>query len=196
MSEQKITLTEQFTRMSAMIHRLQLQRFRSFGPFGIPQRGQGRVLSILKLKPEINQTELAYMLGVSKQSLGELLGKLEKGGYVTREPSEQDRRSVIVKLTAEGEAESARMEESREAPADKFFDILTEEEQTVLGGYLTRLLEKLDSELGIPDEETQQKRFAEARERYEKPPRDPRDPHAPPNWIPPWHFPHPRDFER
>lgn len=31
--------------------------------------GQGRVLAILKLKPEISQRDLSYLLDMSKQSL-------------------------------------------------------------------------------------------------------------------------------
>ena len=36
------------------------------------------------------------------QSLGELLSKLEKNGYILRTPSETDRRVMNIKLTDEG----------------------------------------------------------------------------------------------
>lgn len=59
---------------------------------------------MLKLKLEITQKELTYLLDMSKQALGELLSKLEKAGYITRKPSEEDRRMIIITLTEKGKA--------------------------------------------------------------------------------------------
>ena len=72
-------------RLEGLLHRhMAVGRQRTFMN---PHRGQGRVLSILKLKPEITQKELTYLLDMSKQALGELLKKLENCGYITRTPS-------------------------------------------------------------------------------------------------------------
>ena len=47
-------------------------------------RGQGRVLKLLRLKPEMSQREMAEILGIRPQSLGETLSKLEAAGYGKR----------------------------------------------------------------------------------------------------------------
>lgn len=63
--------------------------------------GQGRVLALLKIQPEIATKDMAYLLGIKQQSLNELLKKLEKSGYVKRKPSKEDKRVMIVCLTNE-----------------------------------------------------------------------------------------------
>jgi DNA-binding MarR family transcriptional regulator len=130
-------LMEQFFRLTRVIGRYQLRQFHHFGPFSNPHRGQGRVLSILKLKEEITQKELGYLLDMRNQSLGELLGKLEKSGYITRTPSEEDKRTTIIKLTEAGTAaaEAAGSGEERV----ELFDCLNDEEKAALGSYLERI---------------------------------------------------------
>lgn len=102
MNIKDINLLEEFNGVSKLLSKYQLWHYRRFGPSGDPHRGQGRVLAILKLQPEISQKDLGYLLDMRNQSLGELLGKLEKAGAVTREPSEEDRRIVNIKLTEYG----------------------------------------------------------------------------------------------
>lgn len=155
MSEQFKDLMELFIRADALIHRYQGTYFRNFGPFASPHKGQGRVLSLLKLQPEITQKELGYLLDMRNQSLGELLGKLERNGYITRTPSEKDRRVMNIKLTEEG-AKAAEQLDGKQEDVNQIFSCLSEEEQTVLSDYLERLidaLEKTFEEMGIPEHE-------------------------------------------
>lgn len=155
MSEQFKDLMELFIRADALLHRYQGTYFRNFGPFASPHKGQGRVLSLLKLQPEITQKELGYLLDMRNQSLGELLGKLERNGYITRTPSEKDRRVMNIKLTEEG-AKAAEQLDGKQEDVNQIFSCLSEEEQTVLSDYLERLidaLEKTFEEMGIPEHE-------------------------------------------
>ena len=62
-----------------------------------------RAMAMLKIKPEISQKDLTYLLGMSKQSIAELLLKLEKNEFITRHPSENDKRVMIMRLTEKGE---------------------------------------------------------------------------------------------
>lgn len=102
MNEQNKKLMDLLMRLEGLLHRHMIAgRERKFMN---PHRGQGRVLSILKLKPEITQKELTYLLDMSKQALGELLNKLENCGYITRTPSQEDGRVMIVTLTEKGKA--------------------------------------------------------------------------------------------
>jgi DNA-binding MarR family transcriptional regulator len=143
----KKEIIERLTRLQGMLHRRQAQTFTNFGPWGTPQRGQGRVLSILKMKPEISQKELSYLLDMSKQALAEILNKLERNGFIEREPSEADRRSVIIRLTEKGAAAAADMEG---APTDleSMLDGFDDEELANLSDYLRRMAERLDGQLG------------------------------------------------
>lgn len=146
MAENNFDLIMQFTRVEWLLHRCHQQNHMHFGPMGDTRKGQGRVLAILKLQPEISQKELSYLLDMRPQSLGELLAKLERNGYITRTPSETDRRILNIKLTEEGTR--ATQSDEQEFSFDKLFECLSEEEQKNLSDYLSRIIETLETELG------------------------------------------------
>ncbi|MCO1602071.1 MarR family winged helix-turn-helix transcriptional regulator [Desulfosporosinus nitroreducens] len=149
MVEKNFDLIMQLTRVEWLLHRYHQQNHRHFGPMGDPRRGQGRVLGILKMQPEISQKDLSYLLDMRPQSLGELLSKLEKSGYITREQSETDRRVMNIKLTKEGIEATESTEQ--EFSFDKLFECLSEEEQKTMSGFLDRIIKTLETQLG--DEE-------------------------------------------
>jgi len=149
--EKNSDLINQFTRIEWLLHRYHQQNHMHFGPMGDPRKGQGRILAILKMKPEISQKELSYLLDMRPQSLGELLSKLEKNGYITRTPSETDRRVQIIKLTPEGT--ELTESDNKEFNFDKMFECLSAEEQKNLSSYLTRIIETLEAELCIEQSE-------------------------------------------
>jgi DNA-binding MarR family transcriptional regulator len=151
MVENNFDLIMQLTRVEWLLHRYHQQNHMHFGPMGDPRRGQGRVLAILKLQPEISQKDLSYLLDMRPQSLGELLSKLEKNGYITREPSETDRRVMNIKLTKEGLKATESTEQ--EFSFDKLFECLSEEEQKTMSGFLDRIIKTLETQLG--DEESE-----------------------------------------
>ncbi|MEK0316663.1 MarR family winged helix-turn-helix transcriptional regulator [Cohnella sp. 56] len=147
MNDNQSSLMEQVFRLVVLLRRYQHHAQREHARSGDPHRGQGRVLSLLKMKPEITQRELSYLLDMRNQSLGELLGKLERSGYITRAASEEDRRVMNVKLTEAG-AQAAEEMEKRQEDHNKLFDCLSEEEQSNLSAYLNKLIEELDRQLG------------------------------------------------
>ena len=63
---------------------------------------QTTVLFMLKKKGEMNVTELANILGVSKSAATQLIDGLAKQKYVTREGDESDRRVFQIKLSKKG----------------------------------------------------------------------------------------------
>ena len=139
-------LMEQLRRVQRLMHRYQMRRYMDRGPMGDPNRGQGRVLSLLKLRPEISQRELLYLLDMRPQSLGELLAKLEKAGYVERSQSEADRRAVTVRLTEAGAA--AAEQAASPDDGDDPLNCLERGEQAALAGYLNRVGDALERALG------------------------------------------------
>ena len=139
-------LFERFHRMEGLMHRLHQQSRRDHGPMGDPHRGQGRVLALLKLQPEISQKDLLYLLDMKPQSLGELLAKLEHKGFIIRNPSETDRRVMQIRLTEAGAKAAEKPYDSED-----IFQCLSEEEQAVLCGYLDRIIEALEQSLDADD---------------------------------------------
>jgi DNA-binding MarR family transcriptional regulator len=74
------------------------------------------------------------------QSLGEILGKLETAGYITRSPSEDDKRTAVIRLTVLGEKEADTEKQTQgEDGFDGLFVCLSEDEKQNLSDYLSRL---------------------------------------------------------
>ena len=74
------------------------------GPLGDTTRGRGRVLALLKQKDGVSTKDMATIMGIRVSSLNEVLGKMEKEGYVERTASPDDRRVMLVWLTDKGKA--------------------------------------------------------------------------------------------
>ena len=144
-------LYEKISRLQWLLHKHQMRGYAQGGPMADPTRGQGRILAILKMQDGISTKDLSYLLGIRVSSLNELLAKLEKAGYVTREPAEADKRVMLVKLTEKGTSE-----QQREWTPGDIFSCLSAEEQSTFGGYLDRVIASLEE--GFADEENDDER--------------------------------------
>jgi DNA-binding MarR family transcriptional regulator len=142
------TLQEKLIRLQWLLHRRHIKTHAASGPMADTSRGQGRILAFLRIKDGISTKDLSYLLGIRVSSLNELLTKLEKTGYITRGPSETDKRIMLIYLTEKGKEEK----ESNPEMSD-LFDSFTEEEQAAFGGYLDRVITALEAELEIDDEQ-------------------------------------------
>lgn len=145
--ENNTDLMEQFSRATILLHRYQHHSRKEQGPFADPHRGQGRILALLKMQPEISQKDLSYLLDMRNQSLSELLTKLEKAGFITRTQSETDRRVMDIRLTKEGE-EAANQAEEGKQDSGQIFDCLDEVERKNLSEYLARIITELEKQMG------------------------------------------------
>ena len=147
-------LIDQFFRFQRQLARYQRYYFvsrRDPGALGDQHRGQGRILKLLKLQPKTTQKELSYLLDMRPQSIGELLSKLERKGYIVRTPSEKDRRVLSVELTASGlEAIEATEEQNN---SSGIFNVLSEEEQDTLSHLMQKLNTYLDEEMLKQDDD-------------------------------------------
>ena len=152
MSEIKNTVNGQLQQLQMLMHRTM---FYHYGKAYNPHRGQGRVLAILKMKPAISQKELTHLLNMSKQSVAELLAKLEKGGYIIRKQSEDDKRVMTIQLTEKGEKAVGDTEDSG-MDALKVLDCLNEEELSAFSDYLERIIKQYEKQ--FPDEDFEQRR--------------------------------------
>jgi len=136
MEDIKETVTEQLQKMHRLMHRSSCGgRKKGHNP----HRGQGRVLKILAKNADITQKELASMLDMSKQSLAEVLGKLEKNDLITRVPAEADKRVLIIQLTDEGKKIAEELGKKRDNIL-LMLDCLDEDELKVFSNFLTRIM--------------------------------------------------------
>ncbi|MDR1807828.1 MAG: MarR family transcriptional regulator [Propionibacteriaceae bacterium] len=113
---------------------------------GDARQGQGRVLALLKLKPELTQRELTFLMGLSRQALAELLAKLERQGLIEREPSADDRRVLSVRLTQAGR--DVNQADDPDGGVESLLDCLDDDEVARLADYLDRMIAHLEETLG------------------------------------------------
>ncbi|MDR2046889.1 MAG: MarR family transcriptional regulator [Clostridiales bacterium] len=142
-------LYAKLAQLKWLLHKRQFRDYRNGGLLADTSRGQGRILAALKLKDGVTAKELAYILGLHIASLNEMLAKLAKNGYVTREQLPDDKRVILVRLTDKG-----RSELQAETPNyDGIFECLSEGEQKTFGDYLDRIIAALRTNLGFDDDE-------------------------------------------
>lgn len=166
MLNQNIENIELWDKLSRFWHLLHRRRFfcRSGDPMSDTTRGQGRILAFLKLQDNIRTKDLAYLLDMRISSLNELLSKLEKSGYLVREPSETDKRVMLIRLTDQG-----RTAKPSADTTDQLLNCLTAEEQATFSSYLDRLIAALENEQAETNSEHYEehcRRREEAMERF------------------------------
>ena len=152
-------LHERLRRLHRLMRRRHVEARTHAGPLADTTRGRGRVLAALKMQSPIPTRELAYLLDIRQQSLNELLKKLQADGLVERTPSETDGRVMMVALT-----EAGREVEVGREDAD-YLDALTDEEASALVGLLDKLIDALETELGVDGDDDPSDWMAEARRR-------------------------------
>lgn len=103
---------------------------------------QKRILMILRETGPITQSELTEQLGIQPGSASEVLGKLENAGLILRTPSETDRRTAVIRLTASGESAAKEALVQRQVRHRQMFSCLSDEEKETL----LQLLEKVNAD--------------------------------------------------
>lgn len=113
------------------------------GPLGDTTRGRGRVLSLLKQKDGVSTKDMATIMGIRVSSLNEVLGKMEKEGYIERTASPDDRRVMLVWLTDKGKA----VELPDQHMPQILFGTLNQGAQNQLCMYFEQMISALQGEL-------------------------------------------------
>lgn len=121
-------------------------RLRQCGHFlfhnGKDYSSQRKVLTLIsEHSGEITQRELTGELGIHRASVSELLGKLEKKGFITRRQDDRDRRCVRISLTDKGTLSlQENIHAQSEQDLDKMFASLSEAEKNSLYAILGKLI--------------------------------------------------------
>jgi DNA-binding MarR family transcriptional regulator len=84
-------------------------------------------------------TELADQLQITKQSVNDLLGHLERAGYITRQPEAADRRARVVRLTAKGQRLEQTIRDRAQAADQQIAELLGARVSTQLRDALEEL---------------------------------------------------------
>lgn len=106
---------------------------------GYPNRGQAKILSILKDQPTISQKDLIAQLDMKPQSASELIKKLENKGLILREKSTEDKRVFLIELTDLGKIESEKGSEFEPIA----LNALTLEEKKQFNNILDKLIKEV-----------------------------------------------------
>lgn len=111
-------------------------------------RGEADVLNALLRAGDAPQspTKVAASLMCSSGAMTNRLDRLEDAGLIRREHGTEDRRSILLSLTAEGKEAVRRANAAREAIAGELLPGLGTEERRALVGLLRRALIQFEAE--------------------------------------------------
>ncbi|MFW9951437.1 MAG: MarR family winged helix-turn-helix transcriptional regulator [Candidatus Thorarchaeota archaeon] len=104
---------------------------------------QGRVLFPLWQKNTLSFQELKQKTLLSKATLSYMLDQLEAGGHVERIRSENDKRTILVKLTKKEKDLMDKFIEVSNLMNSKFYKGFSEKEIDKFENFLKRLLQNL-----------------------------------------------------
>ena len=145
----KEEILELFHRGVHLLHRSR-PHWRRHGKRPPLPPAQDRLMRLLSAAGRVTQRSLGEMLDIRSASLSELLGKLERPGWISRQPNETDKRTIDIKLTEEGENMLNSIGNERADMAEEVFGALNEEELRQLHSLLGKLID--DWETRFEDE--------------------------------------------
>ena len=99
------------------------------------------VLSRIRLKTGLRQTDLCDTLGIDRTTIMKLVDELERRGLVQRRRHPEDRRAYVLQLTAAGQTAYAEMLEPILAEEQRFLAPLSPGERALLQEMLLRLVD-------------------------------------------------------
>jgi DNA-binding MarR family transcriptional regulator len=152
--EQIRSCTNLSYRLAHIEHRYFNHEFRNF--IG---RGQGLVLHILAKEDGLTQSEITEKLDIRPSSLGELVAKLEKSGYVERRQNENDKRVINVFITDKGRKAEKEFVNPRQKDAESWCLGLSEEDKAKLSELLEKLINSMENALSKKSDELQSDKF-------------------------------------
>jgi DNA-binding MarR family transcriptional regulator len=125
---------------------------RALKPLGVT-RSQWWVLAFLSRTDGMSQVALADELDLGKVGLGQLIGRLEKSGLVTRRADSADRRIKRVFLTKRGQALIGRIRANVSATEKEILDNLDDADLRATVRALRGMKENLLKMIGDGDED-------------------------------------------
>ncbi len=133
------TTLELAERLTHSARRLRLGSTAQLAPLGLTN-AQARVLRIVAAAGQpLKMADIAARLEVVPRSVTTMVDGVETAGFIVRSTDPDDRRSVLVSLTARGHALLERLERARRVTAEEIFGGLTAAERAELARLLATL---------------------------------------------------------
>ncbi|MCR2804834.1 MarR family winged helix-turn-helix transcriptional regulator [Paenibacillus soyae] len=126
-NEDRLTLMKRLDESFREVRRLILAEWNRVNEHGLGMT-HGKMLIVLAEKGPQKASSLAEALFITGGGVTGIADRLIELGYVTRERSEQDRRSVLLQLTNEGQAMVKTMMDLREKVMLKLFRGMSSED--------------------------------------------------------------------
>lgn len=102
---------------------------------------QFAALDIILENDGLDQTDLALRTGYDRATVGGVIARLERAGYITRKPHPKDRRARVLKPTVRGRRAAAVLEEIAQDTDARLTAPLTGAEREALFASLKVLIE-------------------------------------------------------
>lgn len=147
-NEDRLALMKRLDESFREVRRLILAEWNRANEHGLGMT-HGRMLIVLAENGPQKASSLAEALFITGGGVTGIADRLIELGYVTRERSEQDRRSVLMKLTDEGQAMVKSMMDVREKVMLKLFRGMSSEDMCKaidLFGLMSRNMESIDQQ--------------------------------------------------
>lgn len=113
-------------------------------PHGITYR-QSQVLFWLALHGEMSQAELAAKMMVEPPTLVGILDRMERTGWIARQPCESDRRRKLIRVNPEAESTWKKIVECAKRIRRRATDGLSDRQLATLKNLLTRVRHNIDN---------------------------------------------------
>jgi DNA-binding MarR family transcriptional regulator len=104
---------------------------------GIPVTDVHALAALLETGP-VSASRLAELMGMTAGAITRLVDRLERGGYVRREPDPDDRRRVVLRIVPERVAEIARFYEPMGVEWRRHVDQISDDKLSFLLEFLRR----------------------------------------------------------
>ncbi|HKJ63991.1 MAG TPA: MarR family transcriptional regulator [Desulfopila sp.] len=121
-------------------------------PYGLTME-QFHILKSTSTEAGISQSQLCVSVGKKPANITRLLDRLEKKGWIERQPNPADRRSSLVYLTEEGGRIIAEVSNEFESYASWFVEGIGQEEELVFRRVLEKINDNIEHLVKALDEE-------------------------------------------
>ena len=101
---------------------------------------QFAILNALMQRPGVDQVTLAQRVAFDAATIGSVIGRLEKKGWLRRQPDVADRRRKLLWLTPEGERAAGALKPLVEGAQQHILEPLSADEQKQLVALLSKLV--------------------------------------------------------
>ncbi|HZG80407.1 MAG TPA: MarR family transcriptional regulator [Brevibacillus sp.] len=148
-NEELVRCVKEMNEAEYLINTLLLHEYRSLLDDEITTK-QALLLELIHKHQRMTVREIADQMGVSSSAVSQIVGKLEKMGYVKREINLQNRREILVQLGSQGVAYFTKQEAVERDIIERFYSKMAFEEVQQLRALTLKLQNIVEEELRKP----------------------------------------------